>query len=103
MKAKTVYFAIIGISIVGGIGPALLLFGEITGNSQETLKSRLSQSFFNILTLIPLLVIALGTMILLLAIKERKMRHIQVTRQLILIGLVIIFLGFGIFSFYMVD
>jgi len=100
---KTLHFVILGIAIVGGIGPVLILFGEITNNSQDTLKLRFSQSFFNILTVVPLSVISLGTVILFMSIKERKIRNRQVTLQIILIGLVIIFLGFGIFSFYMMD
>jgi hypothetical protein len=100
---KTLHFVIIGISIVGGIGSALLLFGEMIKNSQETLSLRFSQCFFNIFTMIPLLVIALGSVILLIVIKERKTRNRKVTSLIILIGSVIIFLGFGMFSFDLID
>jgi len=100
---KTLHFAIIGLSIAGGIGPALLFFGEITQNSQETLASRFSQAFFSIWTLIPLSVIAFGTVILFLSIKERKTRNKQVTFLSVLIGSVIMLLGFGIFSFGLID
>ncbi len=100
---KTLHIIIIGLSIAGGIGPTLLLFGEITNNSQETLSLRFSQTFFSILTLISFSVIALGSVIMFYAIKERKTRHAQVTSLTVLIGSVIIFLGFGIFSFGLFD
>ena len=100
---KTLYLVIIGLAIAGGIGPALLFFGEITGNSQQTLTLRFSQSFSSIFTLIPLSVIVLGSVILFLSIKDRKTRNNQVTFLTVLIGSVIIFLGFGIFSFALFD
>jgi succinate dehydrogenase hydrophobic anchor subunit len=100
---KTLHLVIIGIAITGGIGPALILFGTITNNSQQTLTLRFSQPFFNIFTLIPISVIVLGSVILFMAINERKIRNKQVTFQIILIGSVIIFLGFGVFSFYLID
>ena len=100
---KTLHLVIIGLAIAGGIGPALIFFGEITGNSQETLTLRFSQSFFSIFTLIPLSVIALGIVIVFLCIKERKTRNKQVTFLTALIGSVITCLGFGIFSFELFD
>jgi succinate dehydrogenase hydrophobic anchor subunit len=100
---KTLHFLIIGISVIGGIGPALILSEIITNNSQETLTLRFSQSFFNIFTLIPLLIIALGSIIMVIAICERKIRTKQVTTLMILIGSVILFLGFGVFGFYLID
>jgi succinate dehydrogenase hydrophobic anchor subunit len=100
---KPIHFLIIGISVIGGIGPALILSGVIMSNSQETLASRLSQSFFNIFTLIPLLIIALGSIVMVIAIRERKIHTRQVNSLMILIGSVILFLGFGVFGFYLID
>jgi hypothetical protein len=100
---KTLQLVIIGIAIIGGIVPALILFGTITNNSPQTLTLRFSQSFFNIFTLISASVIVLGSVILFMAINERKIRNKQVTLQIILIGSVIIFLGFGVFSFALID
>lgn len=99
---KTLYLIIIAASIAGGTGPVLLLIGTIENTSQETLMLRFSQSFFSILTPIALLIITLGSVIVLLGISGRK-THRQVTPQMILIGSIIIFLGVGVFSFYLID
>lgn len=100
---KILDFIIISISAIGGIWSALELFGTMANNSRQTLELRFSHEFFNIFIIIPLLVIILGSVILFLAFKERRIRERQVTLRLVFIGAMIIFLGFGVFSFYLTD
>lgn len=100
---KTLDFIIISISTIGGIWSALELFGTMTNNSQQTLELRFSHEFFNIFTIIPLLVIVLGSVILFLAFKERRIRERPVTLRLVFIGIIVTFRGFGVFSFYLID
>lgn len=71
--------------------------------SLDTAKLRFSQNFFTIFTILPLSMIGLGGVIIFYGLYEKKIQKNDITNKLILIGSIIILLGFVMFIFYLID
>lgn len=77
------------------------LMSMILNNSYATLEARLSQSFFNIFTLVPFSIICLGCAILVWCIFFRKFEVIR--RQVVVFSILVMVVGFSVFGFYLID
>jgi hypothetical protein len=69
----------------------------------ETLALRFSQSFFNILTVVPLSVVGFGALVIRRGIMEKKIHDASTTYATVDIGATIVLLGLGFFVFYVLD
>jgi hypothetical protein len=76
-------------------------FSEIP--SLDDMKTRISQNFFNVFTILPISVICFGGLIIYYGVNERKIQDSRISKKLIMIGNIIIFLGLLMFSFYLLD
>lgn len=77
------------------------VLGEIP--SMDTANLRFSQNFFNIFSILPLLVMVMGGVIIFYAIYEKKIQKSGITKKIILIGSIVIFLGMVMFGIYLID
>ncbi|MGI0018187.1 MAG: hypothetical protein ACREA1_05720 [Nitrosotalea sp.] len=98
---KTLYLPML---LVGSAAAAGLyfLFELVLNNSYVTLSTRFSQSFFNVFTIVPFLIICLGCTILVWFIFFRKFDGI-LRKQVILFSILVMIVGFSVFGFYLLD
>jgi hypothetical protein len=73
----------------------------VLNNSYATLSTRLSQSFFNIFTLVPFSIISLGYVILVLCVFLHKFEVIR--RQVIVFSILMMVVRIDSFGFYLLD
>ena len=85
---------------VASLGMYQLLW-LVLNNSYATLSARLSQSFFNIFTLVPFSIIGLGSVILVLCVILHKFEVIR--RQVIVFSILVMVVGIDVFGFYLID
>ena len=78
------------------------LVNILLNNSYATISARFSQSFFNVFTIIPFLIIGLGCVILVWCIFFRKFDGIM-RKQIVLFSILVILVGFSVFGFYLLD
>jgi hypothetical protein len=97
---KTFLLPIILVASVASVGLVELSW-LFVNNSQATLSTRLSQSFFTIFTIIPLSMIGTGIAIAVFSYRKNYERKIKL--QMILFGILVILAGCGAFSLNLLD
>ena len=100
-EMKSLQLPIILVACVAAISCVMLLF-VLINNSQETLASRLSQSFFTSFTIIPISITSLGVFILSLGLHNREFQK-NIKFQIIIFGYLVILIGISSFRFYLID
>lgn len=96
---KGFYLPIILVASVAFVG-LFELSWLLANNSQTTLELRFSQTFFNIFTLIPFSIMGMGVVVLSLVFRRK---YAEKRFQIVLFGVLVILVGFGTFSFYLID
>lgn len=98
---KSLYLPMLLVGSAAAVG-MYFLFGIVLNNSYATLSTRFSQSFFNIFTIVPFLIIGLGCTILVWCTFFRKFDGI-LRKQVILFSILVMIVGFSVFGFYLLD